>query len=360
MVKTRIIRRNFLKGRRSRRLQYKKILSKLRTLVPNEIPVKSFVRQVEKKKFKGKGQRGKKKNKPRKWKPKPLIDNFGRPLYIPRKFWTARKLWIDTNFVKWVEDRQRKKLNYARLDIRFSGRWRRFNYDPNFKPKRFYSKKKKPTKRSKLISRDDWSAEKRTESYESYIRKYLEQKTSFRAKKRKRVLKKLRRESRMLKTFLGALIRRGKKSKAIKIFRSLLRIISLSKFYRKRGRKKSRLKKNPMRFIFRAIVLASPRIMLKSKRVGGIIYRLPIFIESSRRTRSLGMRWIVASAQKRPEKLMAERLANEIIDIHRNKGSTLKRKAEIYKIGVGNKAFVHYMWRKKKKRKKALKKINRR
>jgi hypothetical protein len=72
------------------------------------------------------------------------------------------------------------------------------------------------------------------------------------------------------------------------------------------------------------------------------------------------MRWIVASAQRRPEKLMAERLASEIIDIHRGKGLTMKRKAEMYKIGVGNKAFVHYMWRKKKRRKKALKKINRR
>src|SRR5690554_8090853 len=94
----------------------------------------------------------------------------------------------------------------------------------------------------------------------------------------------------MLKTFLGALIRRGKKSKAVKIFRSLIRLISISKFYKRRRKKNRQYKKqSPMRFIFRAVVLASPRIMLKSKRVGGVIYRLPIFIEGSRRARSFGI-----------------------------------------------------------------------
>ena len=335
--------------------------AKLKTPVPKKAQTKNSMRQVETKKVEGKSRQGRKmkRNKRRKWKPKVYIDNFGRPIYVPTKLRTAKKIKINHDFVGWLENRQRKRLNYVRLDIRFSGRWRRFRYDPNFKPKRFY-KFKKAVKRIPLISKKDWASEERQESYESYIKKYLEQKTGTQAKKKERILLKLRRESRMLKTFLGALVRRGKRSKAIKIFRSLIRLISLSKFYNKRRKNKKGKKRNPMRFIFRAVVLASPRIMLKSKRVGGIIYRLPVFIEGSRRTRSLGVRWIIASAQRRPEKLIAERLANEIIDIHRKKGLTIKRKSEMYKIGVGNKAFVHYMWRKKKKRKKALKKINRR
>ena len=358
MKEIRIIRKRFLKGKRGRRLRYKQLLAKIKALVPR-ISKRPFIQDIEKKKVKEVSRRGTKRvDKRRKGKPRIFLDNFGRLLYIGKRIRSAGDMEINRESVAWLEDRQRKQISYARLDMRFSGKWRRFNYDPNFKPKHFY-KKSKPVKRLELISRKDWSSEERGETYESYIKKYRDQKFNLESKRVERTFRKLRRESRMLKTFLGALIRRGKKSTAIKIFRSLIRLISLSKFYKRRKNKKKK-KKSPMRFIFRAIMLASPRIMLKSKRVGGIIYRLPIFIEGSRRTRSLGMRWIVASAQRRPEKLMAERLANEIIDIHRNKGLTIKRKAEIYKVGVGNKAFVHYMWRKKKKRKKALKKINRR
>src|SRR5690554_752248 len=360
MKEIRTVRKGSLKGKRGRRLHFKQLFAKLKTLAPSETRAKPLTKIIEKEKVKGtvKGRR-KIKNKYRKRKPKLALDNFGRFIYIPRNIRKRpKRLKVNHAYVGWLENRQRKQLNYARLDIRFSGRRRRFHYDPNFKPKRFY-KKNKPSKGLEFISKEDWDSEKRDETYGSYIKKYRDQKFEFESKKRKRILKRLRSESRMLKTFLGALIRRGKKSKAIKIFRSLVRLISLSKFYKSRKIKKKN-KKSPMRFIFRAVVLASPRIMLKSKRVGGIIYRLPIFIDGSRRTHSLGMRWIVASAQKRPEKFMAERLANEIIDIHRKKGLTIKRKAEVYKVGVGNKAFVHYMWRKKKRRKKALKKINRR
>jgi len=359
MEETRVIRRKYLKEKRNRRLHYKRILAKLDKLVPKEASTRPLKQKESLRKGKRKG--GKKKKKHHKWKPKPFIDNFGRPIYVPLSL-RRRKMKINSNFVNWLERRQRKALNYARLDIRFSGRWRRFRYDPNFKPKRYYKKPRKPSKLGSFIKKKDWDSEKRKEPYTSYVKGYLERKGNLQSRRRGRILRRLRRESRILKTFLGALVRRGKKSKAVKIFRSLIRLIALSKFYKRRKKKKSKgyKKQSPMRFIFRAVVLASPRIMLKSKRVGGVIYRLPIFIEGSRRARSFGMRWIVASAQRRPEKLMAERLASEVIDIHRGKGLTMKRKAEIYKIAVGNKAFVHYMWRKKKKRKKALKKINRR
>jgi small subunit ribosomal protein S7 len=343
-----------LKERKNRGLRYKQALAKLKGFEP-----KGILTQPPKQEYEGKAQNkgDKKKKKHRKWKPKPLIDNFGRPVYVPQSL--RRRVKMSSNFANWLERRQRKILHYARLDIRFSGRWRRFRYDPNFKPKRYYKKPQKSSKLEPFIEEKDWDSVERKEPYIGYVKRYLEQKTNIQSEKSGRILRRLRRESRMLKTFLGALVRRGKKSKAVKIFRSLIRLISLSKFYKRRKKGKGK-QQSPMRFIFRAVVLASPRIMLKSKRVGGVIYRLPIFIEGSRRARSFGMRWIVASAQRRPEKLMAERLASEIIDIHRGKGLTMKRKAEMYKIGVGNKAFVHYMWRKKKKRKKALKKINRR
>lgn len=356
MEEIRITRRKYLKEKRNRSLRYKQILAKLGRFAPKPLSARPSeqYKGIDQSKF------GKKKKRRRKWRPKPFIDNFGRPVYVPQSL--RRRVKVDSNFVSWLERRQRKIFHYARLDTRFSGRWRRFRYDPNFKPKRHYKKSQKSLRLEPFISEKDWGSEERKEPYISYVRRYLEQKTSVQSTKSDRIFRRLRRESRMLKTFLGALLRRGKKPKAVKIFRSLIRLISLSKFYkrRKKGKGVGYKKQSPMHFIFRAVVLASPRIMLKSKRVGGVIYRLPIFIEGSRRARSFGMRWIVASAQRRPEKLMAERLASEIIDIHKGKGLTMKRKAEMYKIGVGNKAFVHYMWRKKKKRKKALKKINRR
>lgn len=357
MEETRITRRKYLKERKGRRLRYERVLAQLKSLALKRVPAQPLKQEHT---VEGGSKGGKKKKKPRKWRPKPFIDNFGRPIYVPKSL--RHRMKMNSNLANWLERRQRKVLQYARLDIRFSGRWKRFRYDPNFKPKRYYKKPQKPSKLEDFIEEKDWDPEERKEPYISYVKRYLERKTSIHSKRRDRILRRLRRESRMLKTFIGALVRRGKKSKAIKIFRSLIHLISLSKFYKRRGDKKNRKykKQSPMRFIFRAVVLASPRIMLKSKRVGGVIYRLPIFIEGSRRARSFGMRWIVASAQRRPEKLMAERLASEIIDIHRGKGLTMKRKAEMYKIGVGNKAFVHYMWRKKKRRKKALKKINRR
>jgi small subunit ribosomal protein S7 len=351
MKEIQITRKKFLRGARRRKLRYKRLLLRFKAPVSNKYSAEPLLQQIGGEVKDLKGRRHKKKRKKRKWKPREFIDNFGRQIYVPVKY---RKLKINHASAKWLEIQQRKRLAYARLDIRFSGRRRRFRYDPNFKPKHRYFHKKKPEKRLKLISKKKFAAKEREETYETYIKKFRDQRLRLRNRKKERVFKKLRRESRMLKIFVGALIRKGKKSTAIKILRSLIRLISVSKFYKRRKYK------NPLRPIFRAVLLASPRIMLKSKRVGGIIYRLPIFIEGSRRTRSLGMRWIIASAQRRPEKLMAERLANEIIDIHRKKGLTIKRKAEVYSVGVGNKAFVHYMWRKKKRRKKALKKINRR
>ncbi len=145
MKEMRAVRKKLLKGKRSRRLYLKQLFAKLKTLAPSETLAKPLTKIVEKKKVKETGYKGRRKfkNRYRKRKPKLSLDNFGRFIYIPRNIRKRpKRMKVNHAYVGWLENRQRKQLNYARLDIRFSGRRRRFHYDPNFKPKRFYKKNK--------------------------------------------------------------------------------------------------------------------------------------------------------------------------------------------------------------------------
>jgi len=92
-----------------------------------------------------------------------------------------------------------------------------------------------------------------------------------------------------------------------------------------------------------AIDNAKPVLEVKSRRVGGATYQVPVEIRPERRT-SLAIRWILAAARERKEKTMAERLAGEFLDAAKNQGSAIKKKEDTHKMAEANKAFAHYRW----------------
>ncbi|KMT63664.1 30S ribosomal protein S7 [Catenovulum maritimum] len=86
-----------------------------------------------------------------------------------------------------------------------------------------------------------------------------------------------------------------------------------------------------------------PSVEVKSRRVGGSTYQVPVEVRPVRRN-ALGMRWLVDAARKRGEKSMAARLAAEIIDAAENKGSAVKKREDVHRMAEANKAFAHYRW----------------
>ena len=86
-----------------------------------------------------------------------------------------------------------------------------------------------------------------------------------------------------------------------------------------------------------------PTVEVKSRRVGGSTYQVPVEVRPVRRN-ALGMRWMVEAARKRGEKSMAQRLAAEMLDAAENKGSAVKKREDVHRMAEANKAFAHYRW----------------
>ncbi|WCO66681.1 30S ribosomal protein S7 [Iamia majanohamensis] len=93
----------------------------------------------------------------------------------------------------------------------------------------------------------------------------------------------------------------------------------------------------------RAVDNIKPQLEVKSRRVGGATYQVPIEVRP-RRSTTLAVRWLVGYARQRREKTMAERLANEILDASNGIGASVKRREDIHKMAESNKAFAHYRW----------------
>ncbi|GBD83802.1 30S ribosomal protein S7 [bacterium BMS3Abin02] len=100
---------------------------------------------------------------------------------------------------------------------------------------------------------------------------------------------------------------------------------------------------DPVTVLKRAVDNIRPQVEVRSRRVGGSSYQVPVEV-SPRRANSLAVRWLVGFARKRKEPKMLERLANEIMDASNNTGSAVKRKEDIHKMAESNKAFAHYRW----------------
>ena len=134
--------------------------------------------------------------------------------------------------------------------------------------------------------------------------------------------------------FINRIMLDGKKSIAEKIFYTALEVAS---------KKSGDDEKRGIDIFNEAIVNIKPVLEVKSRRVGGATYQVPVEVRPERQL-SLALRWLVEASRKRNERTMAERLANELLDASNDKGSTFKKKEDIYKMAEANKAFAHYRW----------------
>jgi len=136
-------------------------------------------------------------------------------------------------------------------------------------------------------------------------------------------------KSNILAKFVNHVMDSGKKSLAEKIvYRALDRILE-------RG------KDQPLQVFEDALESLKPAVEVKSRRVGGATYQVPVEVRPTRRN-ALAMRWLVEAARKRGEKTMALRLAGEILDVSDGKGASLRKKEEVHKMAEANRAFSHY------------------
>ena len=137
--------------------------------------------------------------------------------------------------------------------------------------------------------------------------------------------------SKVLTKFINAIMLDGKKSTAQRVMYAALERIEA-----KSGEK-------GIDVFNKAMDNVKPVMEVKSRRVGGATYQVPIAVRPARQ-QSLGIRWIVDAARKRNERTMMERLSNELMDAATEKGSAFKKKEDTYKMAEANKAFAHYRW----------------
>jgi small subunit ribosomal protein S7 len=137
--------------------------------------------------------------------------------------------------------------------------------------------------------------------------------------------------SEMLAKFTNMIMERGKKSVAEKIIYGALTQIG------ERG------KGDPVEILERALENVRPVVEVKSRRVGGATYQVPVEVRSVRRN-TLAMRWIIDAARKRGDKSMAKRLAAELMDAAESRGAAVKKREDTHRMADANKAFAHYRW----------------
>ncbi len=136
----------------------------------------------------------------------------------------------------------------------------------------------------------------------------------------------------LVSRFINGLMRRGKKSTAQKIFYNALDIVG----QRSKG-------EDPLKVFHQAMDNVKPLIEVKSRRVGGATYQVPVEVRQDRRI-SLAIRWIIGFAQGRPDKSMEVKLAGELLDASQHRGGAIKKREDTHKMAEANKAFAHYRW----------------
>jgi small subunit ribosomal protein S7 len=114
-------------------------------------------------------------------------------------------------------------------------------------------------------------------------------------------------------------------------------------FYRSLDIIKDRTKEDPVKVFKKALDNVKPVLEVKSRRVGGATYQVPVEVPQDRRT-SLAIRWIILNARSRGEKTMREKLASELLDASNNRGGAIKKKEDTHRMAEANKAFAHYRW----------------
>ena len=105
----------------------------------------------------------------------------------------------------------------------------------------------------------------------------------------------------------------------------------------------TKTKQNPISVFEQALDNVMPSIEVRSRRVGGATYQVPVEVRTSRR-QALGIRWIIAAARERNERTMTERLSAELLDASNNRGNAVKKREDTHKMAEANRAFSHYRW----------------
>ncbi|MCX5868837.1 MAG: 30S ribosomal protein S7 [Proteobacteria bacterium] len=136
---------------------------------------------------------------------------------------------------------------------------------------------------------------------------------------------------RIIAKFISVIMRRGKKSTAERIFYG-----ALTEIERKE-------KDDPIKIFKKALENVKPVVEVKSRRVGGATYQVPVEIKPDRRN-ALAMRWMVLYAKERGDKTMMAKLAAELADAANQRGGAIKKREEVHKMAEANKAFAHYRW----------------
>ncbi|GHU39507.1 30S ribosomal protein S7 [Spirochaetia bacterium] len=131
--------------------------------------------------------------------------------------------------------------------------------------------------------------------------------------------------------FVGRMMWQGKRSITLRIIHNAF------------GALNGKTDKEPLEVFLKALDNVKPIVEVKSRRVGGATYQVPVEIRESRRE-ALGMRWIIKAARARSGHSMDERLAAEILDAYNNTGTAFKKKEDTHKMAEANKAFTHYRW----------------
>ncbi len=131
--------------------------------------------------------------------------------------------------------------------------------------------------------------------------------------------------------FINCLMLDGKKSVTEQIFYGAMDTI------------RKRIDDDPLKVFRRAVDNVKPAVEVKSRRVGGSNYQVPIEVRPERST-ALALRWLIGYARNRPENSMGERLANELLDASASRGGAFKKKDDTHRMAEANKAFAHYRW----------------
>jgi len=137
--------------------------------------------------------------------------------------------------------------------------------------------------------------------------------------------------STLVEKFVNSMMWMGKKNVAQGIF------------YESMDKIRERSGDDPLKLFKKAVENAKPMLEVKTRRVGGANYQVPVEVSQNRRT-SLALRWIIGQARSRPEKGMGERLANELLDAANLSGGAIKKKDDVHRMAEANKAFAHYRW----------------
>ena len=136
----------------------------------------------------------------------------------------------------------------------------------------------------------------------------------------------------LVSKFVNGIMERGKKSVARRIFYDAMDVVE-SKV----------TDEEPMVVFEKAMDRVRPRVEVKSRRVGGATYQVPVEVRAERRN-ALAIRWLIGHSQKRSGRSMAEKLAAELMDAYNNRGAAVKKREDTHRMAEANKAFAHYRW----------------